>query len=368
MEPATRREEYLAAACGEAAGELPEPLTRTEIFLAAIAGDYSGKLPEPVTREEIYLKKIAENGGGGITGPVRLLDGKEFNVRIKQLVNKDANYSTLDLTIKSIKMSKTAPPSGTTTVSLDEEEEGKCVAWLNDNIVYIFSNGCEMHMNSDSAYIFYNFESVLEIDVSDMRTYDVTNMGGMFWGCKSLASVDLSAFHTCKVTNMSYMFYQCYALSTVELSSFDTRNVVDMKSMFAYCKVLKQLDLSHFETSKVQSMALMFNNCYELSSLDLSGFSGESVTTVSGMFYGCIGLAVINLKNFRPMDGAIMKDTFKICRLLETIICNYTWNHGSSTDYQMFYDCKNLKGAISYDSTKITGDYANPDIGYFTRG
>ena len=42
----------------------------------------------------------------------------------------------------------------------------------------------------------------------------------MFYECNSLTNIDLSNFNTQNVTNMSYMFYECSSLTNIDLSNF----------------------------------------------------------------------------------------------------------------------------------------------------
>jgi hypothetical protein len=60
-----------------------------------------------------------------------------------------------------------------------------------------------------------------------------------------------------------------------------------------------------------------------------------------------------------------MRLMFSDCQLLTTIYCNDSWNSSCPSD-NMFSSCTNLKGAISYNKSKTTATYANPETGYFT--
>ena len=42
---------------------------------------------------------------------------------------------------------------------------------------------------------------------------------------------------------MKYMFYECNSLTNIDLSNFNTQNVIDMNSMFYGCKSLTNIDL-----------------------------------------------------------------------------------------------------------------------------
>ena len=167
------------------------------------------------------------------------------------------------------------------------------------------------------------------------------NCNGMFGNCTKITSLDLSEFNTSNVTDMNGMFYRCESLTSLDLSNFNTENVTDMQQMFYYCQNLISLDLSSFNTSKVTDMSYMFGNCESLTSLNLSSFDTNKVTYMDGMFY--------------------------YCRNLTTIYCEQDWGNKTVTySSDMFTDCIKLKGAISYDLTKVDINYANPDTGYFT--
>ena len=62
----------------------------------------------------------------------------------------------------------------------------------------------------------------------------------MFSECSSLININLSNFNTNNVTNMSYMFSRCSSLTNINLSNFNTNNVTDMSDMFSGCKKLNK--------------------------------------------------------------------------------------------------------------------------------
>ena len=119
------------------------------------------------------------------------------------------------------------------------------------------------------------------------------------------------------LTSTYFMFYNLRSLATINnLENLNTENVTDM--------------------------SYMFYNCYSLSSLDVSYFNTRSVTNMNYMFVGCSSLS--------------------------TIICPNDWKKDGITSTSMFFGCYNLVGAISYEASKVTVDYANPKTGYFSTG
>ena len=215
--------------------------------------------------------------------------------------------------------------------------------------------------------MFGNCTKITSLDLSEFNTSNVTDMNGMFYRCESLTSLDLSNFNTENVTDMQQMFYYCQNLISLDLSSFNTSKVTDMSYMFGNCESLTSLNLSSFDTSKVTEMDSMFYYCKSLTSLNLSSFDTNKVTYMDGMFYYCKSLTSLNLSSFDTNKVTYMDGMFYYCRNLTTIYCEQDWGNKTVTySSDMFTDCIKLKGAISYDLTKVDINYANPDTGYFT--
>ena len=63
---------------------------------------------------------------------------------------------------------------------------------------------------------------------------------------------------------MQFIFYNCSSLINLDLSNFNTRNVTNMGNMFAGCSSLINLDLSNFKTQKVTCICGMFTGCSSL--------------------------------------------------------------------------------------------------------
>jgi len=217
---------------------------------------------------------------------------------------------------------------------------------------------------TNMRYMFSGCSSLTNLDVSGFNTSKVTEMGSMFSGCTGLTSLDVSGFNTSNVTAMGSMFSDCSGLTSLDLSSFNTSNVTDMSCMFKYCSGLTSLDLSSFNTSNVKDMSGMFYGCSSLTSLDISGFNTSNVYSMKSMFYGCSNLTSLDLSCFNTSNVTDMRYMFSGCSGLTTIYCDDTWSCSNSG--QMFQNCELLRGIISYDSSKKSAIYANPETGYFT--
>ena len=169
-----------------------------------------------------------------------------------------------------------------------------------------------------------------------------TNCHLWFYGCKNLITIEgIEYLNTENVTSMSLMFSGCSALTTLNLSNFDTQSVTNMTGMFSDCRALTTLDVSNFNTQNVTDMSFMFFNCSAITTLEIAKFDTKNVTDMSFMFCSDPALTTI-----------YASDKFV------TTACE--------KDENMFAECTNLVGAVSYDENKRGKEMANCTTGYFT--
>jgi len=194
----------------------------------------------------------------------------------------------------------------------------------------------------NTSYMFFNCYSLINLDLSNFNTSNVTNMSFMFNGCQSLTNLNLSNFKTTNVTNMSYMFLNCYSLTNLNLSNFKTTNVTNMSYMFLNCYSLTNLDLSNFNTTNVTKMTAMFYGCFSLKNINLSNFKTTNVTDMSFMFYNCKSLTNLDLSNFITTNVTYMSFMFSNCESLTNLNLS-NFNTTNATDmYSMFIYCDSL--------------------------
>ena len=137
------------------------------------------------------------------------------------------------------------------------------------------------------------------LEILDINTSEVTEMGQMFFGCKKLSSICGDKFNTSKVTNLGGMFYDCSSLKVIDISSWDVSNVKSTYCMFQYCQNLISVgDLSNWNTSKMTDLGGMFLNCMKLASLNISTWDVSNVTSMWQMFYYCYSLTSLDLSNW----------------------------------------------------------------------
>ncbi|MDD6623073.1 MAG: BspA family leucine-rich repeat surface protein [Bacteroidales bacterium] len=265
-----------------------------------------------------------------------------------------------------------------TVFGIDDKhsEAGNYPAWAggysvqNDRITKVlFDSSFKNYKPTSTRNWFYNCTALQTINgIENLNTEKVTDMAGMFYTCQALTSLDLSSFNTAKVTDMSNMFNNCTALTSLDVSKFNTEKVTDMSGMFETCFALKSLDVTNFNTENVTAMRRMFFQCCELTSLDVTTFNTANVTDMSNMFYNCHSLTSLDLSKFDTAKVTLMSKMFAECSSLTKIYCNKDWNSNILDDgSSMFYNCKNLVGAVAYDASKTDVTMANPTTGYFTK-
>lgn len=132
------------------------------------------------------------------------------------------------------------------------------------------STGYPIKLASESNELFCDCHNLIEFDLKDFDTSDVTTMKKMFYNCYKMEKLNISSFNTSKVTNMSYMFYICNNIYKLDLSSFDFSSIKYTGRMFGTNSTMQLntiyvksgTDLSSKLTSEDDSSdnAYMFNN------------------------------------------------------------------------------------------------------------
>lgn len=235
-----------------------------------------------------------------------LCKGSTFNTKLNSIVG---NANKLIFTYSS-------PPSNVSTVDVSEAGNNSAVMYLSGSTIYVSAFGGTIYANSDCSW--------------------------MFEKITSLSTIEFTNFNTSKLENMLAMFNRCTGLVTLNLN-FDTSKVTYMSSLFYECNNLKNLTLNFNNTSSLISMSQMFVGCTSLSSVNLSKFNINNIHENGAMFM-------------------FMQSN------VQTIYANnWTSNSNITNDEKVFMGAYWLKGAISFESTKTSGIYANYTTGYFTR-
>ena len=259
-----------------------------------------------------------------------MTEGPDFNTKLRAL-------GAATDKIEHFKKSSVAPAASMNTVNIDDEaSDYEIKLWLDptDKTAYYYAESEKVYLNVDSGLMFY-------------REYNEQKI-------KNIVELDLSNFDTSQVTDMQFMFSGMSSLTTLDLSNFDTSQVAYMNSMFSGTS-LTSLNLSNFDTSKVMKMSNMFFNMRNLTSLNLTNFNTSKVTDMEDMF---------SLSNDYASDDK-----------LEKIYANNDFDISKLTAFSnMFRNRKKLRGGNgSYLANPSTADKTwlrvdRPGVqGYFTR-
>ena len=314
-----------------------------------------------------------------------MTNGPDFNTKLKSL-------ETATNKIERFRKSTVAPAASMDAVNIEgAASDYEIRLWLDptDKTAYYYTEPEKVYLDTDSSRMFHSIyyeqeiKNILDIDLSNFNTSQVTNMGFMFSDMFNLTTLNISSFDTSKVTFMRYMFDDLSKLTTLNLSHFDTSKVTNMGYMFSGMSNLTTLDLSSFDTSKVTDMYAMFSDMSNLTALNLSNFDTSKVTTMYAMFRNMPNLTTLDLSNFDTSQVTDMKYMFylpykdKLNDKLEKIYVNNDFNTASLTDFsEMFKNRNKLRGGngsflvnpgTADKSWLRIDDPTNGRPGYFTR-
>ena len=288
-----------------------------------------------------------------------MTEGPDFNTKLKSLV-------TATNRIEYFKKSAVAPAASMNAMNIeDEESDYEIKLWLDptDKTAYYYTEPEKVYLNTDSRDMFLSgyseqkIKNILELDLSNFDTSQVTYMQSMFFGMSNLTTLNLSNFDTSKVTNMQYMFSEMSSLTSLNLSSFNTSNVTDMNNMFKHVSSLTSLNLSSFNTSNVTDMKAMFSGMHSLTTLDLSSFDTSNVTDMNAMFTTSMSnLTTLNLSSFKTSKVMRMDYMFHGMSNLTTLDLS-SFNTSKVTNMgEMFRDMSNLTtlNLSSFNTSKVT--------------
>ena len=287
-----------------------------------------------------------------------MMNGPDFNTKLKSL-------ETTTNKIEHFKKGTVAPAVSMSTVNIDDEySDYEIKLWLDpaDKTAYYYVETEKVYLNADSSEMFFSkygeqkIKNILDLDLSNFDTSQVTNMSSMFRGMSNLTTLNLSNFDTSQVTNMDSMLASVSNLTTIDLSSFDTSKVTDISAMFYDLSNLTTLNLSNFDTSQVTNMQDMFYGMRNLTTIDLSSFDTSKVTRMRAMFYGMRNLTTLNLSSFDTSKVTDMSLMFYNMSSLTTLnLSNFDTSQVINM-YSMFDSVSNLTtlDLSNFDTSKVT--------------
>ncbi len=266
------------------------------------------------------------------------------------------------------------------------------------NVSMTASNGKLLSANRLFDYL----SMVVNLNITDLNTNDITDMGFMFNECRNLSSIDLSNMDTTGVTDMSYMFNQCHELTSIDVSGFDTSLVTNTMNMFATCLNVNDLDLTDFGSNNLingfsmfdrsgittlnltnaviggdhifnnfdsiihldmtnfnvgsgRSALVDFSDCINLEDINLTGCSSGADTDLGFIFDGAESLIDINMTDFNATAVTTVCQMFRIRTTNSIKYINFTnWNIPLVNDmHEMFYGCSNLICLTNLNTTAV---------------
>ena len=290
-----------------------------------------------------------------------MTEGPDFNAKLKSL-------ETATNKIEHFKKSAVSPATSMNVVNIeDEDSDYEIKLWLDptDKTAYYYAEPERVYLNEDMNSMFRNMSSLTSLNLSNLDTSKVTNMGGMFLGVSNLATINLSNFDTSKVINMSFMFYGMSKLTTLNLSNFNTSKVIYMNRMFSDVSNLTTINLSNFDTSKVIDMGFMFYDMSNLTTINLSNFDTSKVTNMDYMFAGMSNLTNLQLSelfdtsNVRSMRYMFHKDSKLTSLDLSSFNTQNVTNMDSMFSYLSSITDLNLSTFNTQKVTNMNGMFYN---------
>lgn len=183
-----------------------------------------------------------------------------------------------------------------------------------------------------------------KLEISGLRTPNITNMESAFSGFRHIAELDLRHLFVGKVTTFNNIFNDSQSLQKIDLTGWDTGNATNFNGTFYYCRALSDLKGAwNFDTQKATTMSGMFSNCYNLPELNVENYIMDNVTNFSSMFTECHRVRHLDLSNWKPKKVTNLSTMFSGCWNLEMI--NFDgWETGIITNASgLFTNCRSLK-------------------------
>ena len=198
------------------------------------------------------------------------------------------------------------------------------------------------HNVTDFSDMFCSCNDLIDLNVDGFDTSKAKDFHGMFQGCIKLTQLNVKHFNADNVLHMSCLFYKCLRLKVIDLESWNFSQVSDANEMFAYCEKLEKI-IANFNFKMIKEMAFMFCYCTKLSKVDLSHSDLSHVFDFGYTFFKCEGL-----KDIRFSQGVWLKAKFTLsmfddCKALERLNLPDVILDDVIRSYAMFDDCDNLK-------------------------
>lgn len=187
------------------------------------------------------------------------------------------------------------------------------------------------------------------LDISWLRTDNMTSFSNMFDGCNKITSIDVSNFDATNITSTTKMFNGCSLLETIlgnkKLVKSSNTNI---SNMYSNCPKLLSLDLSEWDTTGLTNIGNAFSKCSNLTSIIFPSTSVASeITNSNYLFQQCTSLTELDLTTFlntTHTSNSNAEGMFDGCTSLQTIkIPNFKLSSSFNTWRYAFRNCTSLE-------------------------
>lgn len=314
---------------------LNNKLMDVKTFLC-VRRDFKGKLHLPINASTCSFMFVDIN--------VSEIDLTEFDTT--NIVDMDYMFLEADLGDCFSLGSPTNAQANTpdrNTLTLNTEGVTSMSGMFKDcKVKHLDLSSLRTHNVTDFSDMFCSCNDLIDLNVDGFDTSKAKDFHGMFQGCIKLTQLNVKHFKVDNVLHMSCLFSRCLRLKVINLGSWDFSQVSDANEMFVYCEKLEKI-IANFNFKMIKEMAFMFCYCTKLSKVDLSHSDLSHVFDFGYTFFKCEGL-----KDIRFSQGVWLKAKFTLsmfddCKALERLNLPDVILDDVIRSYAMFDDCDNLK-------------------------
>lgn len=310
-------------------------LLDAETFLC-VRKDFKGKLHLPINSSTCSFMFVDSN--------VHEIDLTEFDTT--NVVNMDYMFLKADLGDRlKVNSSTTTQDNGADRNILTFNTEGvtSMSGMFKDcKVKHLDLSSLRTHNVTDFSDMFYNCDSLIDLNVDGFDTSNAEDFNGMFHGCNKLTQLNVKHFNTNSVLHMSYLFSGCRRLKVIDLEGWDFSQVSDANEMFGYCGKLEKI-IANFNFNMIKGMAFMFDCCTKLSEVDLTHSDLSRVFDFGYIFFNCEGLKKISFSQGVWKKAKYTLGMFGNCKALERLNLPDVDLNDVVRSYAMFDDCDSLK-------------------------
>jgi len=294
--------------------------------------DFKGKLHLPINASTCSFMFVDIN--------VPELDITEFDTT--NVINMDYMFLESDLgdcfSLGSPTNAQANTP-GRNTLTLNTEGVTSMSGMFKDcKVKHLDLSSLRTNNVTDFSDMFCSCNDLIDLNVDGFDTSKAKDFHGMFQGCIKLTQLNVKHFNVDNVLHMSCLFSRCLRLKVLNLESWDFSQVSDANEMFGYCEKLEKI-IANFNFNMIKGMAFMFDCCTKLSEVDLTHSDLSHVFDFGYMFFKCEGLKKISFSPGIWQKAKYTLGMFGNCKALERLNLPDVDLNDVVRSYAMFDDC-----------------------------